>query len=72
METKEDFIIDGGKVKRVKIDTYEEEYELEEYLAEKEKELETALEGKKLYNQAFEEMVKNLKQQIRKLKKTRR
>lgn len=63
----EDLIITGDKVKKVV--TEEQEFDVIELIAEKEKELEDWIESVRLYNEAAEEIEKDLKKDIKKLKK---
>ena len=63
---KHDLIITGNKVKRVV--TEEQEFDVAEMLAEKEKELTDHIEGVRLYNESANEIEKQLKKDIKKLK----
>ena len=63
---KDDLIITGNKVKRVI--TVEEDFNVAEMLAEKEKELAEWIESVRLYNESANEIEKKLKREIKKLK----
>ena len=63
---KDDLIITGRKVKR--IISEEQEFNVSEMLAEKEKELTDHIEGVRLYNESANEIEKQLKKDIKKLK----
>lgn len=63
---KEDLIITGDKVR--KVITEEIEYDVSELLAHKEAELIEWTEQVRLYNEAADEITRNLKRDIRKLK----
>ena len=62
----ENLVITGTKVKRVV--TEEQEFDVAEMLAEKEKELADHIEGVRLYNESANEIEKKLKREIKKLK----
>ena len=63
---KHDLIITGNKVKRVV--TEEQEFDVAEVLAEKEKELADWVEAVRLYNESADAIEKQLKKDIKKLK----
>ena len=63
---KEDLVITGNKVKRVV--TEEQEFDVAEMLEAKEKELADHIEGVRLYNESANEIEKQLKKHIKKLK----
>ena len=63
---KDDLVIKGTKVKRVISE--EQEFDVAEMLAEKEKELAEWIESVRLYNESANEIEKKLKREIKKLK----
>ena len=63
---KDDLVIRGTKVKRVISE--EQEFDVAEMLAEKEKELAEWIESVRLYNESANEIEKKLKREIKKLK----
>lgn len=63
---KHDLIITGNKVKRVV--TEEQEFDVSEMLAEKEKELTDWIESVRLYNESADEVKRKLNREIKKLK----
>ena len=65
-ERTENLVITGNKVKRVV--TESEDYDVSEMLAQKEKELADHIEGVRLYNESANEIEKQLKKDIKKLK----
>lgn len=65
-ERTENLVITGNKVKRVV--TESEDYDVSEMLAQKEKELADHIEGVRLYNESADEIEKQLKKDIKKLK----
>lgn len=65
-ERTENLVITGNNVKRVV--TESEDYDVSEMLAQKEKELADHIEGVRLYNESANEIEKQLKKDIKKLK----
>lgn len=66
MDKTEDLIITGNKVK--KVITEKTEYDVSELLTQKENELIDWTEQVRLYNEAADEITKQLKKDIKKLK----
>lgn len=65
-ETTENIVIVGDKVTVVK--TEEQEFNVSEMLAQKEKQLEDWIRDVKLYNESADDITTNLKNDIKKLK----
>ena len=65
-ETTENIVIVGDKVRVVK--TEEQEFNVSEMLAQKEKQLEDWIRDVKLYNESADDITTNLKNDIKKLK----
>ena len=65
-ETTENIVVVGDKVTVVK--TEEQEFNVSEMLAQKEKQLEDWIRDVKLYNESADDITTNLKNDIKKLK----